>query len=157
MSEEEKSKVVEKKLKSKSNWGFVFVVIILALIIIGLATGKIHMNPKEEILPTNYAPEIAYAYDTNLSSTKGNITLVVGVADKDGDMVNIQFWSKESASASWKGIGNLEGGNGSYTLKTSYMRVNNTVKGTCYWRVDVTDHKELVSEAHEFKFTGRRA
>ncbi|MBE3093697.1 MAG: hypothetical protein IMZ52_01610 [Actinobacteria bacterium] len=155
MSEEEKPKVVEKGLKKKSTWGFVIVVIILIMAVLGFATGKIHVNPEKEVLPTNYAPEIKYAYETNLSSVKGDITIVVGVEDKDGDRMNIQFWIRESASAPWKGIGNFEGGNGSYPMKVSYMRNSSSIKGTCYWRVDVTDYKEFVSEEHEFKFTGR--
>ena len=146
-----------KTSKNKSNFLIVLGIIIIAIILVMFATGKIHVTKTE---PENYAPEIKYHYDTNLNSLQGNVTLVVGVEDRDGDKMNVQFWVRENTSQDWKGIGNFEGGNGTYQMKTKYINGPLTnvssVPKTCYWKVEVSDHKTYVIGEYEFKFTGKR-
>jgi hypothetical protein len=144
----------ERKKISGLKIGIIAIFVVFAMIL--LMQGKVNVNQPV----TNHAPEVTYHYDSHLFDAQGSIMLVVGVKDADGDKMNIQFWVRDNSSAEWKGIGNFEGFDGEYKVKTDYVfsqiSSNVTPIRNGNWKITVTDGEKITTEEFKFFYTGKR-
>ena len=117
---------------------------------------------QEPQVDVNHPPEIVYAYPSipiyfksianNLEKYLAYPRILLGrIVDKDGDLMNIQFWLKSINDNSWKGVGNFEGYNGTYWVNTPNIPYATDENPRWYqWKLDVSDGNDSISKTYNF-------